>query len=180
MVIIILQVLWFFLPALVANMAPVLVAGLPWLDAPLDRGMRWRGQRLLGDHKTVRGLAAGVIFGSITSFIQYLLSDFPGVEAVTIVGLTSAPAALGWGGLLGAGALAGDALKSFVKRQLHIAPGTSWKPWDQIDVVIGVLLVTAWWQPLSLGQIVTAFIVVGMLSYVTSVFGVRLKIKKSI
>lgn len=154
------ETLWFFLPALVANMAPVLIRRLPLGAWPIDGGRTWRGRRLLGDNKTWRGLIAGLTFGSITSLLQGY--------------------SLGWGVWLGCGALCGDALKSFFKRQLDIPPGHPWRPWDQIDVVIGVLLFTQWWYPLSLRHIVTAFIVIGFLMYTVSIIGVKAHLKKSI
>jgi CDP-2,3-bis-(O-geranylgeranyl)-sn-glycerol synthase len=39
----------------------------------------------------------------------------------------------------GVGAMAGDAVKSFVKRRVGIAPGRPFVPWDQIDFVLGAL-----------------------------------------
>ena len=39
----------------------------------------------------------------------------------------------------GAGAMAGDVAKSFVKRRLGIAPGHPWIPWDQVDFALGAL-----------------------------------------
>jgi CDP-2,3-bis-(O-geranylgeranyl)-sn-glycerol synthase len=47
---------------------------------------------------------------------------------------------LSLGFLLGLGAMAGDAAKSFFKRRLGIAPGHPWIPFDQIDFQIGALL----------------------------------------
>ncbi len=176
----ILEVLWFFLPALVANMAPVFVTHLSLFNVPLDGGLRLRGRRVLGDNKTVRGLVFGVILGSITSLFQYTFQTLPAVDAISIVSHRGVGQALAWGALLGFGALFGDALKSFVKRQLDIAPGRPWQPFDQIDIVVGVLLFTQWWWPLSLAQIIVAFTLVGLLSYTTSFVGVQLKIKKSV
>ena len=54
----VLQVLYFFLPAYVANMSPVLVRGrFKALALPIDGGRWLWGKRILGDHKTWRGLA---------------------------------------------------------------------------------------------------------------------------
>jgi CDP-2,3-bis-(O-geranylgeranyl)-sn-glycerol synthase len=35
--------------------------------------------------------------------------------------------------------MAGDSVKSFVKRRIGIAPGKPWIPWDQLDFVLGAL-----------------------------------------
>ena len=57
-----LQVLYFFAPAYFANMAPVFARGhFATLAVPIDGGRRWRGRRILGDHKTWRGIVAGVV-----------------------------------------------------------------------------------------------------------------------
>lgn len=52
----VLCVLYFFVPAYLANMSPVLVRGwFPALSTPIDGGRTFRGRRILGDHKTWRG-----------------------------------------------------------------------------------------------------------------------------
>jgi CDP-2,3-bis-(O-geranylgeranyl)-sn-glycerol synthase len=53
---------------------------------------------------------------------------------------------------MGFGAVAGDAIKSFFKRQVGIAPGKSWVPFDQIDFVVGGLIASLPFFTLSLGQ----------------------------
>ena len=45
----------------------------------------------------------------------------------------------------GTGAMSGDGAKSFVKRRLGIAPGHRWVPADQLDFVVGALLLTWPW-----------------------------------
>ena len=48
----VLQTLWFFVPAYLANMAPVVAQGhFDWLDRPLDGGRTWRGTRIFGAHR---------------------------------------------------------------------------------------------------------------------------------
>ncbi len=44
--------------------------------------------------------------------------------------------------LMGSGALIGDSIKSFFKRQLGIKPGNNWFPWDQIDWILGFMVFT--------------------------------------
>ena len=41
---------------------------------------------------------------------------------------------------MGFGALFGDALKSFFKRQIGIRPGHSWMPFDQVDWIVGAVI----------------------------------------
>ncbi len=65
----ILRALWIFLPAFVANMAPVFMAKLlPRWNAPIDGGRLAKdGKRLLGAGKTWRGLTGGGLLGGITA-----------------------------------------------------------------------------------------------------------------
>lgn len=177
------QTLWYFLPALVGNMAPVFATRFKWLptlNTPLDGGKSWYGEPLLGPTKTIRGVVFGILFGSITALMQYELQPLPTVRPLHLLPLISVSHALGWGALLGFGALLGDALKSFCKRRLHIPSGSSWKPWDQIDVVIGVVLVTQWIAPLPAPHIITAFIIIGCSMFITSYIGKITRIKNTI
>jgi hypothetical protein len=67
--------LWFFLPAAVANMIPIFVAKWPYVrnwNAPIDCGLTFRGKRVLGSHKTWRGLAAGIILATLALWLQQL------------------------------------------------------------------------------------------------------------
>lgn len=132
---ILLATLWFFLPAGIANMAPVFVSRWPLLkhwNTPLDRGHSWRGKRLFGDNKTWRGLLAGTIVAALVSVLQQLTWPMPELAL---------PNAFLVGAALGFGALAGDAIASFIKRQHDVAAGKGWVPLDQIDYIIGGLLV---------------------------------------
>ena len=50
----ILFALWFFLPAGLANAAPVFANKIPgseWLAVPIDGGKHFRGKRITGNHK---------------------------------------------------------------------------------------------------------------------------------
>ena len=119
-----LQLAYFMLPAYCANMAP------PFLRY-------WRGwnrpihERLLGSHKTVLGFLAGVAAGVLVAAVQsrlhapWSLVDY---RHWLLLGLG-----------LGGGAMLGDALKSLIKRMLHIRPGARWIPFDQLDFVAGAL-----------------------------------------
>lgn len=153
---IILETIWLLLPAGVANTVPVFAAKYNWLPSlnrPISAG-------LLGPNKTWRGIAVGILFGSITGFLL-------GHGAI-------------FGAALGFGALAGDAVKSFFKRLLKIAPGKPWPVFDQIDFVIGALIAASFFTALSFAHIITAVIIFSLLSLLTSGIGIRLKIKKSL
>jgi len=107
----------------VANAAPIAarrLLGTRW-NAPLDGGLRFvDGRPLLGPAKTVRGVAASVLAGTL---------------AAALLGW---PAALG--ATLAAAAMAGDALSSFVKRRLGIAPSGRATGLDQVPEALLPLL----------------------------------------
>jgi CDP-2,3-bis-(O-geranylgeranyl)-sn-glycerol synthase len=155
--------LWFFLPAGFANGAAVLPAhipGLRTLDAPMDFGHRFRGKRIFGPHKTWRGLITGVIVATLTLWLQqYLVVHSAWLAEVTApVDYASLPVLL-VGPLFAVGALGGDALKSFFKRQRGIPAGKSWFPYDQLDYIIGTVVVLLPFIRLSLVEYFWIFVV---------------------
>src|SRR5512137_1303973 len=99
----------------VANSAPIAarrLLGDRWA-APLDGGLNFiDGRPLLGPGKTIRGVAAAVV---ATALAAWALGLSPPV-----------------GALLGAVSMAGDALASFVKRRLGVAPSGRATGLDQV------------------------------------------------
>lgn len=166
---------YLYLPAMVANMAPVIAHNgklLLWLDRPLDFGLQWKGKQLLGSHKTIRGFFVGILAGGCTALMQALIfSRTPYEQAAN---------AFMFGAVLGFGALVGDAAKSFFKRRLHIASGTLWIPFDQIDFIFGATLTALLFVKVSLMVFIIAIIVGGFLSYIVSSIGFALHIKRSL
>jgi len=134
-----LQVLYFFLPAYVANMSPVLVRGrFNVLAIPIDGGRTLWGKRVLGSHKTWRGLLAGTIAGGLVFETQRwaYLADL--ARDLALIDYSAIPLLPGL--LMGLGAGVGDAVKSFLKRRINIEPGASWPIFDQLDFFIGAYL----------------------------------------
>jgi len=145
---IVFSVLWFFLPAGLGNLAPILARKIPLLEKytyPIDFKKKFRKKRVFGDHKTMRGLLAGVVAGIVTVYIQVLLyNHFQFFKDISLFDYNRInPFLLGF--LSAFGALFGDAMKSFFKRQLGIAEGKSWFPFDQIDYIIGGILFTSFY-----------------------------------
>ena len=164
------------LPAAAANMAPVFMRHMPFLDMPLDLGLSYRGTRMLGDNKTVRGLVAGIFASTITllvyaafadSLSPYALMDYGAIDPLT------------WGPLLGFGALFGDAVKSFFKRQRGIPPGRSWPPFDQIDWIVGALIVLLPIAMFPISTYLLALLLGGLLHPLVNIAGYYLRLKPS-
>lgn len=110
-----------------ANVAPL--AARHWLkqrwDAPIDAGLRFvDGRPLLGPSKTWRGVGAAVAAAAAAAWVL-------GIPA-------------GIGALLGAGAMAGDALASFTKRRLGLASSSRAPGLDQVpEALLPLLLLHA-------------------------------------
>ncbi len=131
------KLIWFFIPAGVANMAPVLFKHtLPFLAVPIDHNITLGGQPLFGKHKTWRGLLIGSICAGLVFILQKYLSTISTVfSSMSAYEYSNFPWWFGF--LFGGFALLGDMLKSFFKRRFRIADGAMWFPFDQIDFVIG-------------------------------------------
>jgi CDP-2,3-bis-(O-geranylgeranyl)-sn-glycerol synthase len=135
----VLRVLWFFVPSYLANMSPVLVQR--WferLTTPMDGGRSFRGKRILGDHKTWRGLLAGVVVGTGVYELQRLVHAAGLGLGLALIDYADHPLLPGF--LMGLGTGVGDAVKSFFKRRIDIAPGASWPVFDQLDFFAGAYL----------------------------------------
>lgn len=177
----ILLALWFLLPAALANAAPVFSAHLPLisrLDAPIDGGRSWRGNRVFGAHKTWRGLVSGIIVATLTLWIQQLL--FIHTEWASVftaqVDYAALPVLL-LGPAFAIGALGGDVLESFFKRHRGIRSGKPWFPFDQLDYIIGSVLLSLFFVILTPLQYVWIVIIWFLLHLAFSYIGFRLGLK---
>lgn len=174
--------IWLFLPAGVANLVPVLAAHAPVLkrwEAPLDFGRTWRSVRVLGDHKTWRGLLAGVLCGGLIFLLQRELTGSLGALNGHSHEQAYNDLPVWFGCLLGFGALAGDAAESFFKRQIGIASGKSWFPFDQIDYIIGAGLLSLFFIVLPLYVYVLILVIWFGLHLLFGYIGYRLHLKKT-
>jgi CDP-2,3-bis-(O-geranylgeranyl)-sn-glycerol synthase len=130
----ILQLAYLMLPIYFANMAAPFAGHWRGWNRPISR--RW-----LGSHKTVVGFALGVATAVVVTFVQsrvHWSGSLISYEHWLLLGLGC-----------GMGALGGDSIKSFIKRWLDIPPGQSWIPADQLDFIIGGLLVLSFWARLN-------------------------------
>jgi len=154
------------LPVYFANMAPVIVKKLfKNLAIPINT-------KLFGKNKTYRGLIFGILFAIIIAFIQYLL--YPQLKIISFLNYSN------WiemGFLMGAGAIFGDLIESFVKRRLNYKPGQSFVPFDQLDFVIGALLLISLVFVPTIKMIITIIIVSLVLHIVVNHTAYYLKIR---
>jgi hypothetical protein len=126
----------------VANGGPVLFArmlGRRFAD-PIDGGIVLRdGRPILGHSKTWRGLAAAVV---LTAGVAVLIG-------------------LPWqaGALIGASAMAGDCISSFVKRRLALEPSSMALGLDQVPESLLPAVAFVVFLPLTFGDIVAIVLV---------------------
>ena len=170
-----LQSLFVFLPAAIANMMPVLVKDIRFLRIPIDFGIKIKGKEIFGQNKTWRGFFFGIIGSIVVVYAiayagpkDYLVLDYSQINLVL------------FGALLGAGALLGDLIESFAKRRLGIAPGKPLWIFDQIDWILGAVIAFALMTN-SFDFVLMVFSVVffGLLHPLINYVGYLLKIKEN-
>ncbi len=176
----ILSTIYLLLPAYVANMAPVIAGRLnfwPSLNKPLDNNQKFLGQPIFGAGKTWRGLLIGCLAAILTCGLQSVFYQIGWIRGLSPINFFQ----INWfvfGLLLGFGALLGDIIKSFIKRQVHISSGQSWPVFDQLDFLLGAILATWWLFPWHSNRIWIAIIITLIMHPLANIVGYFLKIKK--
>jgi CDP-2,3-bis-(O-geranylgeranyl)-sn-glycerol synthase len=124
------------IPSYVANSTPVLLGG----GMPIDRGRKLvDGRPILGANKTMKGFAYGFLLGSMAALAEAILfRNYLLVLAGIVASL---------------GALLGDLCGAFLKRRLDIPPGHPLPVVDQLDFILGALLLTSPVLDVTLGSI---------------------------
>lgn len=165
----ILKSLYFFLPAYFANMAPILLKWIPILNISVNK-------KLFGENKTWRGLLLGTIVGGLIFWIQKLTYT-AGFQKWSLIDYSDFTLLLGF--LMGLGALLGDLVKSYYKRKAGINPGCPWVPFDQIDFVLGGLILgfLVYVPPAEIALFI--FILSPLLHVIVNYIGYLLKIRDS-
>jgi CDP-2,3-bis-(O-geranylgeranyl)-sn-glycerol synthase len=154
----IVQALWFILPAYFANSTPVLFGKIFKGKFPMDFGSVLKdGHPVFGPGKTWPGFFGGLLVGTLTGFLQGRI----------LAGI-----------LLSFGALLGDLVKSFFKRRFNITRGKSWPVIDQLDFLIGALLFVSVVEKPGLGIIIVLLLLTPLLHLATNVIAYLLKLKK--
>jgi len=178
-------VLYFFAPVGLANMVPPILTKIRFLkqfDYPMDFHKQFRKKPFFGDHKTWRGFIGGVIVAILilwlevyifnhSHFIQNLMPSNINYDNFPIIWL---------GFLFGAGALLGDAVESFFKRQFKISAGKSLFFFDQIDYIIGAILTSLLVVRLDIIDYILLVIVFFALHVIFSFIGYLIRVKSSL
>lgn len=177
------NVIWFaflfFLPAGVANMMPVLANKIPILNqfkTPLDFGSSWHGKRIFGNNKTWRGVLFGSFVAGLTAVVVHIFVPSLYTYVSPNIPITNLNVFL-IGVVLGFGALLGDTVESFFKRRNGVKAGESWFPFDQIDYILGGLLLVSLLVRLSPLQSGVIFVLYFGLHLLTAYLGYKFGLK---
>lgn len=166
---------WAMLPAYVPNNAAVLAGG----GRPIDGGRTWGDKRVLGDGKTWRGTAAGILAGVALAGVLNLLAD--PVRAATGIDVPSFVPLAAFG--LAAGAMLGDIGASFLKRRTGRRRGAMFPGLDQLDFVVvslplTALLATEWFfEVFTWGVVAVVVVLTPVLHVTTNVIAYKLGLK---
>jgi CDP-2,3-bis-(O-geranylgeranyl)-sn-glycerol synthase len=152
--------LLFIGPSYAANAAPLLFGGGP----TLDRGRKLSdGQPIFGAHKTIRGVIAGILAGTIIGLAESFVDS-----RLALAGF-----------MMALGAVSGDLLGAFVKRRLHVEPGKAFPILDQLDFVLGSLIFGYYFFPIGLYSVIFFVVVTPPIHLGTNYGAYRLGIKKT-
>lgn len=166
---IILQSLYYFLPAYIANMSPVLFQKLPFLNKPI-----WEAK--LGKNKTWRGVVVASLCGMFVFWLQKIVYA-SGFTSLAIIDYEDFSVLLGF--LLGFGAIFGDAIKSYYKRKAGIKPGECWLGFDQLDFVVGGLVFSFFVYVPQVETVVILFLATPLLHIAANHIGYWLGMRKT-
>lgn len=122
------------------------------------------GKRVFGDNKTVRGSLSGLVIGAIVGAFGYVLFS---KNLLAIAFLASI------------GALMGDLVGAFVKRRLGIKPGGPLPGVDQLDFVVGALLLVSPFCRVGLGAVAILLFVTPPIHFLTNVAAYCLRLKSA-
>jgi CDP-2,3-bis-(O-geranylgeranyl)-sn-glycerol synthase len=157
----ILQAVYIAIPAYIANAFPTLFGGGP----PMDLGFKFiDDKRIFGANKTFRGFGMALILGILAAIAEEIFLG-PGILLIGVL------AALG--------ALLGDLLGSFIKRRINFKPGKPFPILDQLDFILGALILTYPVQQVGFGTIIILIVFTPPVHLLANFFAYHLGVKKN-
>lgn len=171
---ILVEAVWLILPIYAANGLVPLVKG----KRPVDFGKRFiDGRRILGPGKTIEGFVAGCIIGAVIALVELLAFPYlPWGLSEVPLRIVEMSAALGF--LLGFGAMLGDSCGSFIKRRFSMPRGRPVPLLDQLDFLIGALLVSSLIITVKLEWFIILLVLTPLIHWIACVLGYLLRVKK--
>ncbi|MEM0216193.1 MAG: CDP-2,3-bis-(O-geranylgeranyl)-sn-glycerol synthase [Candidatus Bathyarchaeia archaeon] len=149
----------FIFPAYCANAAPVLFGG----GTPIDMDRKFLdGKPIFGKNKTFKGFISGLLVGTFAGFLESII--FPGYQ-------------MSLGFFISLGALLGDLAGAFLKRRIGMAPGEMLPVIDQIDFIMGAIILAFPFFELTLELVAVIFVITIPLHVLTNFVAYRLGLK---
>ena len=149
------------IPTYVANSTPVLLGG----GAPIDQERKFvDGRRILGTNKTMKGFAYGLLFGSVAALAEAILFRN---YLLVLAGI-----------LASLGALLGDLFGAFLKRRLDILPGHPLPVVDQLDFILGALVLASPLLNVTMGAVLILVIATVPIHLLSNAVAYMLRLKK--
>ena len=156
-----LSALYIILPIYCTNGAPVIFGG----GRPIDSGKSLSdGQRIFGGNKTIRGFIGGLAVGIVVGAFE---ATFLSPDLMIIAIFASL------------GALLGDLAGAFVKRRLKMKPGAPLPGLDQLDFVVGAILLISMVSYLTLGTALILVLVTPPIHFLTNLGAYALGLKSA-
>jgi CDP-2,3-bis-(O-geranylgeranyl)-sn-glycerol synthase len=146
------QIALVLLPMYFANSSAMLFGG----KTPLDLGFKaWDGKRWLGKGKTFKGTFFGIFFGTLGAL---LIANLVPQHAAAI-----SDNYIVFGFFVSTGAILGDVCGSFLKRRLDLESGKPVFLLDQLDFLVGgIVLGSAFffpkWEQIAVMVIITLLV----------------------
>ncbi|MFA6065022.1 MAG: CDP-2,3-bis-(O-geranylgeranyl)-sn-glycerol synthase [archaeon] len=157
--------LLYVFPLYIANATPIIVHG----KTQLDLGLKIFGKPILGKGKTIIGTLAGITAGTLAGAIIALI--FPYVLIVI-------PNYFGLALFLSTGAILGDITKSFFKRRFGIKSGQQWVLADQLDFIVGGLIVSTFFRIPEVWLVLVLLVATFFIHSASNYVAFKLKLKK--
>ena len=149
------------IPTYVANSTPVLLGS----GTPIDRGKKFvDGRTILGTNKTVKGFTYGFLLGSVAALAEAVLFEN---YLLVLAGIVAS-----------LGALLGDLFGAFVKRRLDISPGHPLPVVDQLDFILGAVLLTSPVLNVTWGAVLILVIATLPIHLLSNAIAYMLRLKK--
>lgn len=147
-----------------ANAAPIILHG----KLPIDFGKKLFGERILGDGKTILGAFSGILIGVSAGSLVYFIIPTAKIIPNYFLLIVS----------LSIGAILGDILKSFFKRRIKIKSGQQWAFADQLDFVIGGLVLSSFVRMPEVEIVIILLVLTVFVHSATNYLAFKVKLKK--
>ncbi len=170
------EAFWIIIPAYAANgLAPLAKFTQ---KHPLDGGRKLKdGRPIFGNGKSwegsIIGIAMAVLISSLMGLAFYLL---PWDLSPIPLDVAAMGPVLGF--MLGLGAISGDVVKSFFKRRLGFERGRSVPIVDQLDFILGALLLASLVVPIKISWVILLAIVTPLFHLSANYMAYLLGVKK--